>query len=175
MPPEQFVEQHRPVTLAIIGLLIVCLLGVVLWEHRNSPWLSSFLGTNTNSAPTERLPAITYTCNSGKTITATFTPPSKAKDQGGVEAVPMPDGSVSLILSDGRALTLPQTVSASGIRFANTEETLIFWSKGNTAFLEEGPRRTQTYQNCVTASPAPEGSEYQAPAGEFGAGSDIEM
>ncbi len=44
---------------------------------------------------------------------------------------------VSLIL-DGKQLTLPQVVSASGVRYDNGH--YIFWSKGNRAFIERDGR-----------------------------------
>ncbi|QDY41815.1 MliC family protein [Candidatus Pantoea soli] len=40
---------------------------------------------------------------------------------------------VSFIL-DGKPLTLTQTVSASGARYS--DGTYVFWSKGNSAFVE---------------------------------------
>jgi len=55
---------------------------------------------------------------------------------------------VKLKLSDGRELILPQTISASGARYANADETFIFWNKGNGAFIEEN--EFTTYQDCVT-------------------------
>jgi membrane-bound inhibitor of C-type lysozyme len=55
---------------------------------------------------------------------------------------------VAIKLSDGRELTLPQTISASGARYANSGETFVFWNKGNGAFIEENG--TTTYQDCVT-------------------------
>jgi membrane-bound inhibitor of C-type lysozyme len=55
---------------------------------------------------------------------------------------------VKLKLSDGRELTLPQTISASGARYANPSETFIFWNKGNGAFIEEN--EFTTYQDCIT-------------------------
>lgn len=55
---------------------------------------------------------------------------------------------VKLKLSDGRELTLPQTISASGARYANNNETFIFWNKGNGAFIEEN--EFTTYKDCVT-------------------------
>jgi len=55
---------------------------------------------------------------------------------------------VKLILSDGREMTLPQTISASGARYANTDETFIFWNKGDGAFIEEN--EFTTYQDCIT-------------------------
>jgi membrane-bound inhibitor of C-type lysozyme len=42
---------------------------------------------------------------------------------------------------------LPQAPSASGARYANGDESIVFWNKGNTAFIEEGGRTT--YQGCV--------------------------
>jgi len=55
---------------------------------------------------------------------------------------------VSLKLSDGREIILPQTISASGARYANNDETFIFWNKGNGAFIEEN--EFTTYQDCIT-------------------------
>lgn len=75
-----------------------------------------------------------FTCAGGKKIAATF--------------VNGKSSSVQLALSDGRRMTLPQARSASGARYANTGETIVFWNKGNTAFMEE--KGKTTYANCVT-------------------------
>ncbi|HWH07113.1 MAG TPA: MliC family protein [Candidatus Paceibacterota bacterium] len=56
------------------------------------------------------------------------------------------ENEVVIMLSDGRTLTLPQTIAASGIRYANEDESIVFWSKGETAFLEENG--AQTYAEC---------------------------
>lgn len=55
---------------------------------------------------------------------------------------------VKLKLSDGRELTIPQVISASGARYANSDETFIFWNKGDGAFIEESGQTT--YQDCTT-------------------------
>jgi len=55
---------------------------------------------------------------------------------------------VDLKLSDGRVMTLPQTMSGSGARYANAGETIVFWNKGNTAFIEEGGKTT--FDGCAT-------------------------
>ncbi|MEI6529020.1 MAG: MliC family protein [Candidatus Falkowbacteria bacterium] len=47
------------------------------------------------------------------------------------------NGKVELILNDGRNLLLEQAISASGARYANSDESIVFWNKGNTAFIEE--------------------------------------
>jgi membrane-bound inhibitor of C-type lysozyme len=56
---------------------------------------------------------------------------------------------VALTLSDGRKLALPQVMSGSGARYANGDESFVFWNKGDTAFVTEGSDETQTYKDCV--------------------------
>jgi len=58
------------------------------------------------------------------------------------------EDSVELLLSDGRNLTLPRAISASGARYANDDESFVFWNKGNTAFIEENDQ--MTFVDCVT-------------------------
>ena len=75
-----------------------------------------------------------FACTDGKSIDATF--------------VNGPKSSVRLALSDGRKITLPQAMSASGARYANADESFVFWNKGNTAFIEE--KGKTTYDGCAT-------------------------
>jgi len=56
---------------------------------------------------------------------------------------------VALTLKDGRSLALPQVISGSGARYANADESIVFWNKGNTAFLTEGSDENMTYKDCV--------------------------
>ena len=72
-----------------------------------------------------------FNCADNKTIQADF-----LKD------------NVSLILSDGRQLKLQQVMSGSGARYVNTDESFVFWNKGDTAFIEEG--KDTTYKDCMT-------------------------
>jgi membrane-bound inhibitor of C-type lysozyme len=76
----------------------------------------------------------TFVCGADKRLNAIF-------DNG-------PQPGVRLSLSDGREMDLPQVVSASGVRFANGDESFVFWNKGNTAFIEENGKRT--YRDCKT-------------------------
>lgn len=57
-------------------------------------------------------------------------------------------GSVDLSLSDGRKVALPRAMSASGARYANSDESFVFWNKGDTAFIDEKGERTFT--DCAT-------------------------
>jgi membrane-bound inhibitor of C-type lysozyme len=53
-----------------------------------------------------------------------------------------------------KTLYLQQTISASGARYANDDESIVFWNKGNTAFITEGNPNNVTYKDCVDSSPA---------------------
>ena len=89
---------------------------------------------------------VQYSCAQGKSLAAEyFDGPTRTAPDGR----PIPGGRVILTLADGKKLTLPQTLSGSGIRYANEGETFVFWSKGDTAFVEEGPSRKVTYADCV--------------------------
>jgi membrane-bound inhibitor of C-type lysozyme len=71
----------------------------------------------------------TFVCSSGERIEAVF-------DTG--------SNRVDLSLSDGRKLSLAQVLSASGARYANPDESIVFWNKGRTAFLQESGVVTQS-------------------------------
>ena len=75
-----------------------------------------------------------FRCEGGRSIDALFSNGTRS--------------SVSLALSDGRTLSLPQAQSASGARYAGADESFVFWNKGNTAFIDEGGRTT--YAGCTT-------------------------
>lgn len=95
-----------------------------------------------------------YACNAGKTISvAYYLGPSKPAT--GPDMPPTPGGSVALTLSDGRKMTLPQTISADGDRYANSGETIVFWNVGNTVtFTENGQ---ETYTGCIEVAKDPGG------------------
>ncbi|MFA5024492.1 MAG: DUF333 domain-containing protein [Patescibacteria group bacterium] len=77
-----------------------------------------------------------FLCQDNKFINATF------NNQG--------NGSVDLLLSDDRKITLPRAMSASGARYASNDEGFVFWNKGETAFIEENGQTT--FNDCLTAS-----------------------
>lgn len=85
------------------------------------------------STPSNEIQAV-FKCGDGKSIDATF--------------INSGEGSVSLTLSDGRSFSLPYAISADGERYADSSENIVFWNKGNTAFLEENGKIT--YDNCAT-------------------------
>src|SRR3989344_2243082 len=104
----------------VIILAVLIIATVLSWEY----W---FNREKTIKAP--------FTCDNGKLIEAVFYPDN--------------DTRVDLKLSDGRSLSVPKTISASGIRYANQDESFVFWNKGNTAFITENGQNT--YDNCIVA------------------------
>jgi membrane-bound inhibitor of C-type lysozyme len=78
---------------------------------------------------------VVFTCGEGKSIAATF--------------YPTDDKFVDLQLSNGNNISVPRAMSASGARYANADESFVFWNKGDTAFVTEGASSTETYSNCV--------------------------
>lgn len=83
--------------------------------------LFAFLSGALSCAQNNVITKATFACDDGGMVTATF----------------YENRRVGLELPDGRTLVLPQTVSADGARFANKEETFVFWTRGNGAFIAE--------------------------------------
>lgn len=89
-----------------------------------------------------------FVCNQGKTIDASFFQTVASTTKGGQETL---IGSVTLKLSDERSFNLPQTISADGGRYATTDNSFVFWNKGNGALvLENGDEKD--YVGCVVVS-----------------------
>jgi membrane-bound inhibitor of C-type lysozyme len=77
---------------------------------------------------------VLFACKDSKTIKATF--------------YPLKDTSVDITVSDGRSFVLTHATSASGARYINADESIVFWNKGLTAFMTEG--KVTTYADCMT-------------------------
>ncbi len=122
-------------TLLIIAVLVVVSSALVVWSHKEKPGDEAKLVAN-----------VSYLCRDGKTMDADYFQGKEIKVQPG--EMPIPSGSVSLKLSDGRNFVLPQTISASGIRYANSDESFVFWSKGNGALVLEN-NVEKSYIGCV--------------------------
>lgn len=98
---------------------------------------------------------VSYACNDGKALIAAYFTGSSTPARG--DQPPIPGGSVAVALSDGRGLKLAQTLSADGMRYANEDESFVFWSKGNGALVLENNEQ-KTYIGCVAVVEEPKGS-----------------
>lgn len=107
----------------------------VLYEYHAFVNAMSAAGTSA-PATKEATADVTYACKKGASVQAIYR-----------------EGKVDLFLSDQRHLVLPQVTAASGARYANPDESFVFWNKGDTAFITEG--KATTYEDCV-AKPLPQ-------------------
>lgn len=80
---------------------------------------------------------VTYVCDGGEIIDAKLEVRSQTL------------GHVQIKMSDRKeTLVLSQTISASGARYANGDESFVFWNKGDTAFVTENG--SITFANCAS-------------------------
>jgi membrane-bound inhibitor of C-type lysozyme len=73
----------------------------------------------------------TFVCPDGTSLDTVF------DNDAATVTVGLPDGEV----------TLPRAISASGARYANSDESIVFWNKGDEAFVEVNGEIV--YQDCV--------------------------
>lgn len=138
-------------TIIIVAILIIITILLIVAAGGTSSLPSTGSQSSTASGTAQTVVA-DYTCNGGKTINATYSNATSATTTG---------NSVQLVLSDGRQMTLRQTMSADGARYSNGDplvakgqpgaETFVFWSKGNGAIVEENGT-SSNYTNCVASS-----------------------
>jgi membrane-bound inhibitor of C-type lysozyme len=126
---------------SLVTIVVVLVIGLGMWYlgNRTSKTVSESDTASTTSSVDKKVTAVDlgkditsvlFVCADNKKIGANF------KERG-----------VSLALSDGRTLSLPQTISASGARYANSDESFVFWNKGKTAFITEKDKTT--YDSCT--------------------------
>lgn len=144
-----------------ITIIILLLVGAGLW-YVAPHYSNQAPQSNTEITPTkEVISRVSYSCNENKKIDAIYYEDSSLRDKEQQPGTPpQPDGSVDLKLSDGRTLSLPQTISASGIRYANNDESFVFWSKGRGAFVIEN-NEVKDYEGCIEVAELTDDSNLQ--------------
>jgi membrane-bound inhibitor of C-type lysozyme len=133
-----------------LGIIVVIVLALGVW-------LSLHLGQTAPTSLGSSMGVVSYSCDAGKTISAEY---FKGVDTPGTSSQPpIPGGAVKLALSDGRNLTLKQTISADGARYSDGDpqkelgqsgaESFVFWSKGNGALVLEN-NEAKSYIGCIS-------------------------
>jgi membrane-bound inhibitor of C-type lysozyme len=77
-------------------------------------------GTSAQAADADKIGPVTFTCDDGSAIEATF------------DNAPNP--ATVLLVRNGQQFTLPQAMSASGARYVGDD--IEFWNKGRDAAVE---------------------------------------
>jgi len=125
--------------LIFIFLIVIIFAGAGIWYANNK-------GNKSPSPSPSPIAQVTYICNGDKTIDAAFYKGEPKPVEPGEP--PIPSGNVKIVLSDGRDFDLPQTISADGSRYANSDESFVFWSRGNGALVLED-NIEKSYIGCV--------------------------
>ncbi len=133
----------------ITFLIIILILAIGAFASTKNVRSPSLTSTDILNDDRTLIGSVSYVCNAGKTIAALYYESKEAPVQT-VNEMPVPTGSVALSLSDGRAFTLSQSISADGARYTNPDESFIFWSKGNSALVLENDEE-KSYIGCVSA------------------------
>lgn len=132
---------------AILVIIVILVGAIVLYWTRGDH--QDTQGTATTTTQQQTAHAV-FACGEGKSIDATFvnSDPIPSTDP---SMPPTPTGSVKLVLSDGREIDLKQTLSADGVRYASSDESIVFWNVGNGATYMEKNEDGQTETTTCTA------------------------
>ncbi len=144
-------NNNKKIGLLVVAVVIAIIAAVMISGNKNQ--------TNQYSDQSQTQPqqtvVVEYSCDAKKSIKAVFHS-GEAKFSTDSQP-PIPGGSVDVVLSDGRNMTLAQTISADGVRYANSDESFVFWSKGNGALVLENSEQ-KSYVGCITVADVPNGS-----------------
>jgi hypothetical protein len=95
-----------------------------------------------------RISEAVYACKGGASIRAVYYEGPK-KPQPAPGEMPIPSGRVDVSFNGAPTTTLAQTISADGARYATSDESTIFWSKGDGAFVMHHDTTDSQYVDCV--------------------------
>jgi membrane-bound inhibitor of C-type lysozyme len=140
----------------LISLLIVLLAGAAVYfsvSMKNKINQPKPEEQAQNSTQNQTPITATYYCDGGKTITAKFYKGENVNVKPG--EMPVPTGWVEVSLSGDPFMTLKQTISASGVRYANDDESFVFWNKGDEALIMRNNSMDLSYKNCNINKPTP--------------------
>ena len=119
--------KFNPPRVQMYGSILVVMIVVVLFA---TGWL--------NRQKIDFSNTFIFSCKDNKVITATFL---------------KKDNQVRLQLTDGRDFVIPRVESASGEKYANGDDSFVFWTKGEESFITEGLQQDKTFIDCVAQVP----------------------
>lgn len=139
----------------IASLVLVWILVVYTSADKIEPTLTDSTSASVIAVEGSSDVIASYLCASDIMLTATFhNEEAKAPEVEG--GPPEPQGSVSLINSEGIKVELKQTVSADGARYADPTDQFVFWSKGDGALVLERGTTSSMYRDCIIVAPKTE-------------------
>jgi membrane-bound inhibitor of C-type lysozyme len=134
------------------GMLLVVLATAALWLYTQTPVPvpTPVVTTPVDTTP-KVLNTVTYLCDAGHQIQATFLERRDVMATATPDGRPVPTGAVTVKFDDTTDVTLNQTISADGARYANTDESLVVWNKGQTLMVLDHDKET-TFTGCLSVA-----------------------
>lgn len=142
----------------IILVLIIAILGIFLAVEKNIKNNKTELEKNTTPEVVNNVNEPTE--SEVSPVSARFYCPKNLTIDANFYYNSMKNSYVSLIFSDQRKYNLTQVISASGARYANSDESFVFWNKGDNAFIMENG--VTTIDNCTTKKETTQNTETPA-------------
>ncbi len=139
--------KNKNIWISLLVIVVAVLVIIFLLRRHVTPPAEATQDTQTSDTDTAGTTtpqdlSFTFSCDSSKTISATFHLPD--------------DASTDLVLSDGRSMTLEHVQSDTGATYENADGSVVFANQGTGATLVENG--VTTFNNC-TASTTPDGME----------------
>jgi membrane-bound inhibitor of C-type lysozyme len=135
-------------TLLVVGVLAIGIATYITLQPKNPEPITQQIPT---PVVEDRLVArATYVCTGMEPLTAEYFESQKTTIVPAGEAL-KPTGRVVLTLRDGSQEKLPQTLSGSGVRYANEGESTVFWNKGRGALITTGGSTSSV--ECIEVGP----------------------
>jgi membrane-bound inhibitor of C-type lysozyme len=125
----QPIRQWWRLTRGLNGLYLLALLAIVVAGC--VPVQPVEPAADMDAAPSSNVIQATFVCPDGTELPTVF------DNDADTVTVGLPDGEV----------TLPRAISASGARYANEDESIVFWNKGDEAMVQVNG--DIVYQGCV--------------------------
>lgn len=147
----------KKILILISVLVVVFIIGYVAYVTSKS---SAPIVVETPKQALKLLTKATFICQEKKLIEVGFF--EDINREPSTSTPPLPPGVARVAFTDGRSFELPQTVSADGARYANEDESFVFWNKGNGVMVQEHGAEKE-YKGCVMLSSVSTEARLSAP------------
>ena len=138
------------------AFITMCLLvgGIWLWQQD-----SYELVDETPLMPVSLAPQVinhaSYVCDRGHELDVTYlNRRDSATTTPSPDAPPVPTGAISVMFDGTAPVTLNQTLSADGARYASQDESLVVWNKGQGVMILDHDKET-TFTGCIAVASDP--------------------
>lgn len=130
-------------TIVVIALLVI----VYIVVNQKDPVIVPVVVETPTPVPVQ-IAFTNYVCDGNVTMSATYYDMPNAI-LATSEATPTTTGSVTINLPADRTVSLKQTIAASGVRYANDDQSIEFWNKGRGVTFTEKSITPDVYTNCI--------------------------